>query len=42
VTRACRVLVEALDHRGQPVHIEAIGWYARIQLHEIGHLRGTL
>jgi len=36
------VLVEALDHRGEPVRIEAAGWYARILQHEIDHLRGTL
>ena len=42
VPRARRVLVEALDHLGQPVRIEATGWYARILQHEIDHLRGTL
>jgi peptide deformylase len=42
VPRARRVLVEALDHRGQPVRIEAGGWYARILQHEIDHLCGTL
>jgi peptide deformylase len=42
VPRARRVLVEALDHRGEPVRIEAAGWYARILQHEIDHLRGTL
>ena len=42
VPRARRVRVEALDHRGQPVSIEAQGWYARILQHEIDHLRGTL
>jgi peptide deformylase len=36
------VRVEALDHRGEPVTIEAQGWYARILQHEIDHLRGTL
>jgi peptide deformylase len=42
VPRARLVLVEALDHLGQPVRIEATGWYARILQHEIDHLRGTL
>jgi peptide deformylase len=42
VPRARRVLVEALDHDGRPVRIEAGGWYARILQHEIDHLRGTL
>jgi len=42
VPRARHVLVEALDHRGQAVRIEAIGWYARILQHEIDHLHGTL
>jgi peptide deformylase len=42
VPRARHVLVEALDHLGQPVRIEATGWYARILQHEIDHLRGTL
>jgi peptide deformylase len=42
VPRARRVLVEALDHRGEAVRIDAHGWYARILQHEIDHLRGTL
>jgi peptide deformylase len=42
VARAASVRVEALDHRGQPVTIEAQGWYARILQHEIDHLQGTL
>jgi peptide deformylase len=42
VPRARRVSVKALDHLGEPVHIEATGWYARILQHEIDHLRGTL
>jgi peptide deformylase len=42
VPRALSVRVEALDHQGQPVTIEAQGWYARILQHEIDHLRGTL
>jgi peptide deformylase len=42
VPRAQRVLVEARNHLGEPVRIEAEGWYARILQHEIDHLRGTL
>jgi peptide deformylase len=42
VARARAVTVEALDHRGRPVKIEAAGWYARILQHEIDHLDGTL
>lgn len=42
VPRARKVAVEALDHVGAPVHIEATGWYARILQHEIDHLHGTL
>lgn len=42
VPRAGNVAVEALDHDGQPVRIEASGWYARILQHEVDHLRGTL
>lgn len=42
VPRARSVRVEALDHRGEPVVIDASGWYARILQHEIDHLNGTL
>jgi peptide deformylase len=42
VPRAAAVRVDALDHRGEPVSIQAGGWYARILQHEIDHLRGTL
>jgi peptide deformylase len=42
VPRARGVRVEALDHRGEPVVIDASGWYARILQHEIDHLNGTL
>jgi peptide deformylase len=42
VPRALSVRVDALDHRGQPVTINAQGWYARILQHEIDHLQGTL
>src|SRR5262249_18993277 len=33
---------DALDGRGEPVTIEAQGWYARILQHEIDHLDGAL
>src|SRR6202142_1655701 len=39
VPRPRTARVEALDHRGTPVVIEARGWYARILQHEIDHLR---
>jgi peptide deformylase len=42
VARARAVHVEALDHHGEPVTIDARGWYARILQHEIDHLNGTL
>lgn len=42
VPRAKGVHVEALDHKGQPVKIDASGWYARILQHEIDHLHGRL
>jgi peptide deformylase len=42
VPRAQAVMVDALDHHGDPVKIEAGGWYARILQHEIDHLDGTL
>jgi peptide deformylase len=42
VARALAVRVEALDHRGEPITIDARGWYARILQHEIDHLQGTL
>jgi peptide deformylase len=42
VPRARGVHVEALDHKGKPVSIDARGWYARILQHEIDHLGGTL
>jgi len=42
VPRARSVRVEALDHKGEPVVIEAAGWYARILQHEIDHLNGML
>jgi peptide deformylase len=42
VQRSHRVQVNALDHRGEPVTIDATGWYARILQHEIDHLNGIL
>jgi peptide deformylase len=42
VPRALRARVNCLDHEGEPVTIEADGWYARILQHEIDHLRGAL
>jgi peptide deformylase len=42
VLRAQTVHVEALDHRGEPVNIDAKGWYARILQHEVDHLDGKL
>jgi peptide deformylase len=42
VARALSVEVKALDHRGEPVTLQASGWYARILQHEIDHLQGTL
>ena len=42
VPRARTATVEALDHRGEPIAIDAHGWYARILQHEIDHLGGTL
>lgn len=42
VPRAPRVRVECLNEDGEPVSIQAEGWYARILQHEIDHLYGTL
>jgi peptide deformylase len=42
VSRALRVRVNCLNHEGEPVTIEAEGWYARILQHEIDHMHGTL
>jgi peptide deformylase len=36
------VRVDCLNERGEPVVIQARGWYARILQHEIDHLNGTL
>jgi peptide deformylase len=42
VPRALSVRVDCLNERGEPVVLQAQGWYARILQHEIDHLNGTL
>lgn len=42
VPRAKAVRVDCLNEKGEPVTIQAKGWYARILQHEIDHLNGTL
>jgi peptide deformylase len=42
VPRKQNLVVDCLDHRGEPRVIEASGWYARILQHEIDHLDGTI
>ena len=42
VTRASRVVVEAMDQEGKPVRIRAQGMLARCLQHEIDHLQGRL
>jgi peptide deformylase len=42
VERSARVVVEALDRDGRPIHIEALGYKARAIQHEIDHLDGIL
>ena len=42
VPRALEVHVDALDERGEPVSINARGWYARILQHETDHLNGVV
>jgi peptide deformylase len=42
VPRARTVRVRALNEAGEPIRIEAEGWYARILQHEIDHLKGTI
>ncbi|PYE86652.1 peptide deformylase [Phyllobacterium leguminum] len=42
VPRATRVEVDCLDQNGEPIHIKAEGWHARILQHEIDHINGTL
>jgi peptide deformylase len=42
VPRAIAVRVDCFNERGEPMVIQARGWYARILQHEIDHLNGTL
>jgi len=42
VPRALGAHVECLDEHGEPVRIDAEGWYARILQHEIDHMEGAL
>lgn len=42
VQRAASVRVDCLNEKGEPIVINATGWYARILQHEIDHLNGTL
>jgi peptide deformylase len=42
VPRALTVHVEAVNDYGEPISIDASGWYARILQHEIDHLNGVL
>jgi peptide deformylase len=42
VERAERVVVEAVDLKGEPVTVEATGLLARIMQHEIDHLEGLV
>ena len=42
VPRHLAVKVECLNEKGEPVMINAEGWYARILQHEIDHLHGIL
>lgn len=42
VTRPTTCVVEALDRDGNPVHLEAEGFLARILQHEVDHLNGVL
>lgn len=42
VPRARKVHVEGLNEKGEPVSIDASGWYARILQHEVDHLQGRL
>ena len=42
VPRAIAVRVDCLNEHGEPLVIQARGWYARILQHEIDHLNGTL
>lgn len=42
VARDLEVVVQGLNHLGEPVQLVARGWAARIFQHECDHLKGTL
>ena len=42
VTRAARVVLEAMDREGREIHLEAQGIFARCLQHELDHLQGKL
>lgn len=42
VPRFRQVSVRCLNEDGEPIVIEASGWYARILQHEIDHLNGAV
>lgn len=42
VKRAKKIIVKALDEKGEPITIEAEGLLSRILQHEIDHLKGKL
>jgi peptide deformylase len=42
VPRALAVRVDCLNEHGEPITLQARGWYARILQHEIDHLNGAL
>ncbi len=42
VRRPEKVVVDGMDIRGEPIHIEADGLLARVLQHEIDHLNGVL
>lgn len=42
VPRAHEVMVSGLTPKGEPIHLRAAGWPARILQHELDHLDGTL
>jgi peptide deformylase len=42
VPRSLQARVQCLNEEGDPITIEAEGWYARILQHEIDHLHGAM
>ncbi|XVQ11629.1 peptide deformylase [Spirillospora sp. CA-255316] len=40
--RHARAVVEGVDIKGKPVHVEGTGYFARCLQHECGHLRGEV